>query len=263
MQRWPILAVILAATFALSGCMLMRSNQHWEPFPYQVEREQLVIHSDTQLSRKQRLLDEMVEQRTIINARLGLAPTTTPIHVYLYADESAYTNFMNLRFPEMASRRAIFVGTDTQLSVYAYWGDHVAEDLRHEVSHGYLHAAVPNLPLWIDEGLAEYFEVGAGRRGLNDAHVDLLMPQITAGTFQPDLARLEALNSAATMTQQDYAESWAWVHYLLETDERAALVTEYLRDLQYGNPTRSMQDRLGRHLVEPQLAVIEHVRMLR
>jgi hypothetical protein len=68
--------------------------------------------------------------------------------------------------PNLPRRRAFFVETDTRLSVYAYWGDRVAEDLRHEVVHGYLHAVVPHLPLWLDEGLAEYFEVPRGLSGL-------------------------------------------------------------------------------------------------
>ncbi len=243
--------------------MLVRPTQHWEPFPYEITRDQLIIHSDAQISRKQRLLDEIAEQRGLINSKLRLIPTDTPIHVYLYADESAYAEFMNLRFPEMASRRAIFLGTDVQLSVYAYWGDHVAEDLRHEVSHGYLHAAIPNLPLWLDEGLAEYFEVGAGRQGFNSAHVQLLGPQAESDNWLPDLTRLESLTSAADMTQQDYAESWAWVHYLLSSDERAEVLISYLHNLADGNPTEPLSTRIGRRLIVPQSALAEHIRTLR
>ncbi|TWU21277.1 DUF1570 domain-containing protein [Bythopirellula polymerisocia] len=263
MRQSSIFLVLFSASITLAGCMLVRPNQHWEPFPHEIVRNQLVIHSDAQISRNQRLLGELADQRMLINSKLGLAPTETPIHVYLYADEDAYTAFMNLRFPEMASRRAIFVGTDSQLSVYAYWGDHVAEDLRHEVSHGYLHAAVPNLPLWLDEGLAEYFEVGAGRQGFNTAHAQLLAAQANENNWQPELTRLEALNSAADMTQQDYAESWAWVHYLLESDERSMVLTDYLHDLADGNPTEPLSTRIGRRLIVPQSALAEHIRMLR
>ena len=263
MRRCLLFTVFLAASFDLVGCVLVRPNQHWEPFPYEIEKKQLVIHSDAQLSRKQRLIDELAEQRALINSKLSLNPTETPIHVYLYADESAYTNFMNLRFPEMAARRAIFVGTDAQLSVYAYWGDHVAEDLRHEVSHGYLHAAVPNLPLWLDEGLAEYFEGGAGRHGYNPAHAEMLVAQAESSDWKPELTRLEALDSAAAMTQQDYAESWAWVHFLLETDERAEVLTSYLHDLADGNPAEPLSTRIGRQLIVPQSALAEHIRTLR
>lgn len=263
MRHSSIFLGLITAGVALTGCMLVRPAQHWEPFPYETVHSQLVIHSDAPLSGKQRLLDELAEQRGLINSKLSLVPTETPIHVYLYGDESDYAAFMNLRFPEMASRRAIFVGTDQKLSVYAFWGDHVAEDLRHEVSHGYLHAAVPTLPLWLDEGLAEYFEVGEGRRGYNITHVQLLAAQAESDNWLPELTRLEALDSAADMTQQDYAESWAWVHYLLESDERAEVLTSYLHDLADGNPTEPLSTRIGRRLIVPQSALAEHVLTLR
>ena len=54
-------------------------------------------------------------------------------------------------FPDFPQRRAIFVETDAQLAVYAHWGPHVAEDLRHETAHGYLHSSTSHLPVWLDE----------------------------------------------------------------------------------------------------------------
>lgn len=264
MRARLILASVILIGGACAGCQLFRQQEHWDAFPHEHPCGQLVIHSDTPLAGQQRLIEELDLQRDWINARLGLAPNDRPIHVYLYGDETEYYKFLHLRFPEMASRRAIFVGTSTDLTVYAYWGDQVAIDLRHEVSHGYLHAAISNLPLWLDEGLAEYFEVGRGLRGHNEAHVDMLTKQVEAGTWQPDLARLEALNSAADMTQQDYAEAWAWVHYLLESqDGKAELLTTYLIDLAAQSPTEPLSARIGKRLAAPQLALSEHIRTLR
>jgi hypothetical protein len=249
---------------ACAGCQLFRQQDHWEPFPHEHPCGQLVIHSDAPLAGQQRLIEELDQQREWINSRLGLIPNNRPIHVYLYADETEYYKFLHLRFPEMASRRAIFVGTATDLTVYAYWGDQVAIDLRHEVSHGYLHAAVPSLPLWLDEGLAEYFEVGRGLRGYNEAHVEMLTKQVESGTWRPDLGRLESLDSAANMTQQDYAESWAWVHYLLESqDGKAELLTAYLNDLAARPSAEPLSTRIGKRLAAPQLAINEHIRTLR
>jgi hypothetical protein len=257
-----LLAIILSGISA--GCHLVQKNDHWNPFPYEHNCRQLVIHSDGTLKGSERLLEELDTQRDWINERLALAPSDKPIHVYLYADEAEYYKFMNLRFPEMAERRAIFVGTNTDLTVYAHWSEQVAIDLRHEVAHGYLHAAVPNLPLWLDEGLAEYFEVGRGRRGFNEPHVDMLVKQAEAGTWRPDLARLESLTSAADMTQQDYAESWAWVHYLIESsDGKSDFLTSYLTDLATKPSADPLSVRLGTRLMEPQLALAEHIRTLR
>jgi len=153
-------------------------------------------------------------------------------------------------------RRAFFVESDTRLTVYAYWGDRVAEDLRHEVAHGYLHAVVPGLPLWLDEGLAEYFEVPRGQSGLNRPHLEQLAVGMPS-TWQPDLKRLEALRGTADMTQVDYAESWAWVHFLLETSpERQELLRRYLQSLGKSQPRESLSDALTR--TDPQ-----HVEKLR
>jgi hypothetical protein len=223
-----------------------------------------VIHSDTPLAGQQRLIGELDQQREWINSRLGLAPSNRPIHVYLYGDETEYYQFLQLRFPEMATRRAIFVGTATDLTVYAHWGDQIAIDLRHEVAHGYLHAAVPGLPLWLDEGLAEYFEVGRGLRGYNEAHVEMLTMQIASGNWRPDLVRLEGLHSAGDMTQQDYAEAWAWVHYLIESNHGGAeLLNSYLTDLAADVSTPPLSSRIAGSLAAPQLALSEHIRTIR
>jgi len=250
---------------ALCGCRSIRTvQQPTTPFAHRLVREQLVLHSDFPLPERHRLIDELAAQRELLSEKLHLAATDEPIHVFLFADDANYYDFLARRFPGFPSRRAIFVETDVQLAVYAHWGDHVAEDLRHEVCHGYLHAAVPHLPLWLDEGLAEYFEVGRGQHGVNRPHVELLHQQHAAGQWQPDLARLEGLTSAADMTQQDYAEAWAWVHFLLESgDDKSQLLTDYLANLQQGVSDRSLSARLAKRLASPELALVEHLESLR
>ena len=71
-----------------------------------------------------------------------------------------------------------------------------------------------------------------GRRGLNRPHLKVLLGELGQATWQPDMARLEGLRSTAEMSQQDYAQSWAWAHFLLEsTDERHELLVDYLHTL--------------------------------
>lgn len=253
----------LAASL-LAGCQTLRLATREGTFEHRFVRDQLVVHSDFHLDEKDRLIDELVAGREWLNAKLLLPTTDVPIHVYLYADDHKYYDFLEQRFPGFPSRRAIFVETDAELSVYAHWSDRVAEDLRHEISHGYLHAAVPNLPLWLDEGLAEYFEVGVARRGLNQGHLDLLAQKIAAGDWRPDMTRLERLTSAALMTQADYAEAWAWVHFLLESgDGKAEVITDYLTDLRQGAAGTELSTRVNKLLAGPELALVEHLDSLR
>jgi hypothetical protein len=65
--------------------------------------------------------------------------------------------------------------------------------------------------------LAEFYEVPRGQGGVNPPHVNLLLRADREKAWQPDLARLEQITQPADLTQQHYAESWAWIHFLLTT----------------------------------------------
>ncbi|MBX3432390.1 MAG: hypothetical protein KF847_03635 [Pirellulales bacterium] len=262
-------ALFAAVAIALVGCggKLLARKPPWRetatgPRPI-ATAGQLVFFGDAPLDRGRRLLDELAAQRTVIADRLALPMVDRRVHVYLYADEETYRREMKARFPDFQDRRAIFVDDRRELAVYAHWSELVADDLRHEVAHGHLHAAVPNLPLWLDEGLAEFFEVGAARRGLNQPHVDYLLGQLDGGGWRPRLARLETLDSAAEMSRLDYAESWLWVHFLLESEgNKSAVLTDYLAELQMSGTPLPLSDHLARRLGRPDAAVVEHLRSL-
>jgi hypothetical protein len=224
---------------------------------------QLVFHPDFSLPAGHRMVAELTGERQLICDRLGVPAGKEPIHVFLFAEESSYRDYVSRAYPDFPQRRAIFVETDVRLAVYAHWSDRVAEDLRHEVAHGYLHSTIPNLPLWLDEGLAEYFEVGRGRRGVNQPHVDFLLGQVAVGTWRPNLVRLEALNVAADMTQLDYAESWLWVHYLLESPEAPpGLLPEYLNALRHDLPPAPIHERLSRGVITRDASLLAHLKSL-
>lgn len=254
-------ALILCAIVA--GCTPLRRPAPVLPVGYTVVREPLVFHSDFELPTHHRLTEELVAQRDKLIEMLELPASDEPVHVYLFGTADRYNRFLALHYPEFPHRRAFFVETDTRLAIYAHWGDRVAEDLRHEVAHGYLHAAVPNLPLWLDEGLAEYFEVPRGHGGVNEPHVVELLALEQADRWQPNLSRLEGLTSVPEMTQTDYAESWAWIHFLLETtDERRALVREYLLDLRRQGTAKPLSAQLEAQLTNPSATLVEHLHSL-
>lgn len=246
------------------GCASALSKPGKLPAPNGIELGQLVVHSDFPLPPHHRLLDDLVAEREELLAKLTLVASDEPIHVYLFDSDSEFQTYIERHYPQFPVRRAFFVQTDTRLAVYAKWGDRVAEDLRHEVAHGYLHAIVPTIPLWLDEGLAEYFEVPRGQSGLNRPHVQLLLSQIYERGWRPNLERLEALQSAAEMSQLDYAEAWAWVHFLIETDPpRRQLVTQYLQALRKEGKAEPLSAPLRRAFPHPEQALTQYVHALR
>lgn len=234
------------------------------PVRHSIVRDQLVVYSDFPLPPRHRLLNELAAQRSGLSAKLQLPVSDEPIHVYLFESDATFQDFIGEHYPDFPDRRAFFVETDTRLAIYAQWGVRTAEDLRHEVSHGYLHAALPGLPLWLDEGLAEYFEVPRPQQGLNRPHAEQLVARIEQGDWRPNMKRLESIGSAADLTQLDYAESWAWVYFLLETNgERRELLREYLRSLREEGNVPPLSERIGELDSDPDGTLAEYVRSLR
>jgi hypothetical protein len=263
-MRW-VWSAALVALMLLIGCRgLPHALQSPLPNGNETKVGQLVFHSDFELPRDHRLVRELVEEREYVANTVGLPTTTEPIDVYLFRDKERYSEYLLQNFPNVPSRRAFFLETDTHLRVYAHWSDRVGEDLRHETAHGYLHAAIPNLPLWIDEGLAEYFEVPRGYVGLNQPHVDLLSDSIERDNWKPDLKRLESLTESVQMGQREYAESWSWVYFLLNSPpERREILLGYLSDLRTKGAAEPISQRMAALNVAPEGPLIQYIATLK
>lgn len=245
-----------------AGCSLTTPRTGL-PGKQQLARDQLLIHSDFDLPKNHRLLDELTARRHDIARTLAIPTSDEPINVYLFEDKEKFRLFMSHAHPEFPNRRAFFVKNDTRLKVFAYWGSRVAEDLRHEVTHGYLHSVIPNLPLWLDEGLAEFFEVPRGKGGLNAPHVYHLSSAFNQGRWRPNLARLEGLESASTMTQLEYAESWLWVHFLLSGDvDSKSIVRDQLSELKSTGQAAPMLTRIASKIPDYENQLIMHLKVL-
>lgn len=254
--------IVGCQSFQPGGSILSRSLSR--PGKREIVRGQLVIHSDFHIPRRHRLMDELTMRRQDVSELLQIPVSEEPIHVYLFENEAAFNDYMKRKHPLFPNRRAFFVKSDTALMVYAYWGNRVAEDLRHEVTHGYLHSCINDLPLWLDEGLAEYFETPRVNRGFNSPHFHLLLKRYDANQWQPDLARLESLKNAARLTQMDYAESWLWVHYLLHHNvQSAGILQQHLEDVRVDPASAKSLEDLLEAAGKDQTEILSHLEFLR
>ena len=257
--------VLATACLILTGCTLV-THPATPVLPEQhlLEAGQLEIHSDFKLQQSHRLVTELVAQRRDLANLLGVEPSDEPIHVFLFEKPADYRQYMQNKHPDFPARRALFVKTDTQLKIYASWHPRVGEDLRHEVTHGYLHSAVSDIPLWMDEGLAEFFETGRGKRGSHSAHIHLLKTRLKQGKWSPDIRRLETLDQAETMTQLDYAESWLWVHFLLFNPQirDQHLIQAHLIQLRKHGSAFGIADAIDEKFDSIESALIEHLKSL-
>ncbi|MCR9117746.1 MAG: DUF1570 domain-containing protein [bacterium] len=209
-------AFLIGALSCAVGCTLTKPKIQ-TPIAQAEFDESLVILSDLPLSVQRSLTDDLASLRSSISKRLNLPASEKPITVRLFSTEAEYEQYMHEQHPEFPARRALFVEDGDRLTIYASWGEQVAEDLRHEITHGCLHAVVPNIPLWLDEGLAEFFEVPEDANGMNRRHAELLSQLAQQQQWRPNIKRLEAITEPAELAQTDYAEGWLWVHFFLQT----------------------------------------------
>ena len=130
-------------------------------------------------------------------------------------------------------------------------GGHVRTDLRHELTHALLRSVLKEVPLWLDEGLAGYFELPPYQDGVNPQHLDALR----RSPFQPDLARLEKFTHVAQMEKPEYREAWAWVYLMLRSGPAAKKVLhQYLQALRTDANPGPLLPRLREAVPEPEQA---------
>ena len=258
---------LLLLLIATCGCAAARKPQPTiaGPATYQAVYGSLDLHSDVPLAGQADLFTELAARREELYRDLALAASNEPVEIYLFANAEAISGYRQRYCHGLSVRRAFFVQTAERLAVYAQWGERLPEDLRHETTHAFLHAVIPDLSLWLDEGLAVYYETPRGNRGLNPQHLRWLSGAMAGGGWHPDLVRLEQFPPATDMRQADYAEAWAWVHFLLQSRPQFAdLLRRYLADVGagHGGQAEPLSARLRRTLVNPDAALLEHVRAM-
>ena len=261
LARWPWFALL----GALAGCATLGGVQGGKPLvptAFQVRTGPYVVCTNDKLDADAPVVRQLQSLEVQVRETLGLRvdPGASPVEVYILDDRRSFEHFLTFYYPDLPHRRAFFLANGNQRVIYTFFSDRLEEDIRHEATHALLHVAVGDIPLWLDEGLAEYFEGPAEAKGLNPEHAGRL-PGDLAGGWKPDLARLESLRTVRQMTPRDYRESWAWVHYLLNDGrpQKAALLG-YLSDLRASAQARPISGRLEGPTCEPMLAHLGKLR---
>jgi hypothetical protein len=264
--RW--VALLLALSCGCASLQQQPITPELPPVPSkkQVRLGPFLFLSDVDLNKKEHaaLLKELQALPEQVYQELHLPFGQNVIYVYLFKDRAKYEEYMGMHFRDLPTRRAFFMARSDErrgdeLMVYTYWGDRVREDLRHELTHALLHSVLKDVPMWLDEGLAEYFEVPAESQGLNYRHLSSLR----GVPWTPNLPALEKLTQVKEMTPADYREAWAWVHFMLKSSPQTkAVLLSYLQDLRQRRDIGPLEPRLAAAVTSPENAVRLHIAKL-
>ena len=241
--------------FSPSTSTPKRPSKNW------LRVSQYAICADFDLNPNDPLFRELEELPSQIQNELKIPPGNSVIQVFLFDTQDHYEAYMTVRYPKLPIRRAYFISeprasAGDDLLVYTWMGDHFRTDLRHELTHAVLHSVLKSVPLWLDEGLAGFFELPPGQDGWNAAHAEAIHKSV----FQPDLARLEKMNKVSQMEKPEYRESWAWVHLMLRSNEKAKnALLAYVAELQTNPNPGLILPKLKEALLEPDAALVDHL----
>lgn len=245
------LLLITGAAIALATGQAWLDTRQVGPF---------VIQATFPLQSYDPLFAELPELQRELTRTLGISPAKEPIYVYLFSDLDEYQAYTHRHFPRVPYRPALFILEGGSPGVYTYRKPDLHIDVRHECTHALLHAALPVVPLWLDEGLAKYFEVPAHERAFGHPYFNDLKWK---WSLRLGMVRtIESLEQREELTQMDAADyrcSWAWVHFMLHGPEAAhRTLVQYLAAYQEWEPAGKLSVRLAEAVPNPTEQMIRH-----
>jgi len=272
--RWVTETFLHASLFtlALAGCVTA-ANAGVGPSVQgggwvEVRTPHLRVLSDAGLGKATAIAERLERLHEVLgnSARTLVVEPRRPRVVLLFADEDGFFHYRPFYRGSRELIRGYFQPTPDGefLIMQSLSGEERAEVAVHEYTHAILHEAMPQIPMWLNEGLAEYFstfrvdsrtaQMGAVISGhlqhLQSAQL-LTIPELFA--VNPGSGDYHEGERQGTF----YAESWLLVHMLLsERAEDLPRLEGFLRAMrdgadphtafrrEYGEDT-ALQMRLG------------------
>ncbi|MCA9194789.1 MAG: hypothetical protein KDB03_23620 [Planctomycetales bacterium] len=220
------------------------------------------IHCDFEPQHVRRLEEELQSLSHEISQTLEIETIGEPIHIVLFEKEFEYQRYLKHYFPSLPERRAIFIQDRGPGMLFGFWHSEIDTDIRHEVTHALLNDQQHGLPLWLDEGIAEYMEAPLAQRFAGHLYLSKCCLQFSDET-PPDLQRLEQITSLSEFGDLEYQQSWAWIHFLLHRSPRTRqLLVSHLADLRSGKTTAPVSRKLWQCLQDPYSEFTEHFRAI-
>ncbi|WP_162925778.1 DUF4124 domain-containing protein [Isoalcanivorax indicus] len=185
---------------------------------------------------RQRLELSITRIFTIYRQALSVTPPTdTPFDILLYGDAEAYRAYARATAPQLENPAGFFNGQTRRITALAL-PDHDAllRLITHECSHAISATQGGYVPIWLNEGLAEYFsqlqlygmtaEVPVADHWLRQ----LRRQPLAADTLRRTVDAPPKDWQAAAGSGHSYAVSWSLVWFLMDSPEGRELLRTLL-----------------------------------
>jgi tetratricopeptide (TPR) repeat protein len=237
--------LVLVALCALSVAAAAGAETRWT----MVRSESMTVMGDQSANALRDVALELEQFRAVLGrlSSNGQPAPTAPTMVYVFGTRKAFEPFLPQRNGKTAALGGYFQrNVDTNTIAFSTEG--FADDAAvvfHEYSHLLVGTAVRSIPVWLNEGLAEYYSTFSLKSGGKGANIGLAIPrhvQLLRQRFIP-LSQLLAVDQSSELYNEGerrsifYAESWALTHYLMtELPSGQTLINQYASAIAGGAP---------------------------
>ncbi len=213
--------------------------------------------TDRPLERSVEVRNELMKLIYRLENEFGLPRNRKTIYIHLFRDQENYQKAILQAIPRLKrrdiKRAGLFLQREGVPYIFVFWRSHdqLLTSLRHEMVHAIINSSVGEIPIWLDEGLAMYYQNGR-RDGWEQRLADILSKKVDEGWY-PNLTRLEKMHSMSQMNLTDYAEAWSWVHLLMtDVPKGQAIIAGFLADRRRDvYPLAPMSQRLIQQVRSP------------
>ena len=236
---------------ALVACLLLSAAPAGAAEWVRVESPNFVVYGETGVGRVREVAEEFERFRGALGRIIPGAdtPAVVPTVVVVFNSARSFEPYLP-RYNGKPIRLGGYFFSSDDMNLVAF-ADGKRDELLRTIFHEYVHLVLDNvadgMPLWLNEGLAEYystFQVDAADKGALigraiPAHLNLLTHR--RHLTIPELLAVDADSSAYNEGERQtlfYAQSWALVHMLVSgSPNRSSLLGEYGRLVAGGTPS--------------------------
>ncbi|MFN7448223.1 MAG: DUF1570 domain-containing protein [Pirellula sp.] len=234
-------AAVDRASFVQASAAPEKSNPSW---PASWSAGWLQVHTTTTDQQLATWTHRLTTLPIEIEQALAIKLENANIRLVVLANETEFDHYLKKNFPGLPKRRALFVQNRGPGLVFTYMHSDWLTDARHECTHALLHASGIKLPLWLDEGLAEYFEVESTEKGSHPTHRHAVESQLRYGQVV-QIEDFEQNQNATTLSPKEYRDAWSIVAFLLNHNEESKnALRAYIEDLRTGAAAGLLSRRL-------------------
>jgi tetratricopeptide (TPR) repeat protein len=164
---------------------------------------------------------------------------SVPTNVYVFETRKDLEPFVPLYKGKPVAVAGYFQG-DADATYIAVSASESRNAVFHEYAHMLQQNAMAAIPLWLNEGLAEYFSTFRLRRGDEraeigravDSHVALLRDRFLPFNELLTATRASALYNEGDRRSVFYAQAWATVHYIMaDVPDGPAAINRYVEEV--------------------------------